>query len=124
MLENLKKSPDTKIKYFYGFLLVLNDVLLLSLSSFLAYYLRFYTSFFGIYKPISAIDLNYVLYSLIFIITTLMIMAVFKVYNRAYIYNGMIYYIKITGSVIIGLIVTLSFGWFQNSLSHPVRPCH
>lgn len=115
MLENLKKSPDTKIKYFYGFLLVLNDVLLLSLSSFLAYYLRFYTSFFGIYKPISAIDLNYVLYSLIFIITTLMIMAVFKVYNRAYIYNGMIYYIKITGSVIIGLIVTLSFGWFQNS---------
>ncbi len=115
MLEKLKKSQDTKIKYSYGFLLVLNDVLLLLLVGFLSYYLRFYTSFFGRYRPISAIDLDYVLYSVIFISTTLVIMAIFKVYNWAYIYNGMIYYIKIIGSVIIGLVITLSFGWFQNS---------
>jgi exopolysaccharide biosynthesis polyprenyl glycosylphosphotransferase len=116
MLENLKKSQNTRIKYFFGFLLVLNDVLLLSLSSFLAYYLRFYTSFFGIYKPIPVIDLDYVLYSLIFIGITLAIMAILKVYNWAYIYNGMIYYIKIIGSVIISLVIILSFGWFHNNL--------
>ena len=114
MLEKTK-FQDTKIKYSYGFFLILNDILLLLLSSFLAYYLRFNTSFFGIYQPVSVIDLNYVLYSLIFIITALIIMAIMKVYNWAYIYNGMIYYIKIISSIIIGLVITLSFGWLTYS---------
>jgi len=115
MEKSFNKSANIAIKIQCFFILFINDIIFLALSSLLTYYLRFHTSFFGVYRPIYAIDSNYVLYSLIFIGTTLVILAILKVYNWAYIYNGMIYYIKITGSVIIGLIVTLSFGWFQNS---------
>ncbi len=114
-MENSFNEPaNKKIKIRYFFILLINDIVFLALGSLLTYYLRFYTSFFDRYEPITGIDLNYVLYSLIFIGTILVIMAIFKVYNWTYIYNGMIYYIKITGSVIIGLIVTLSFGWFRD----------
>ncbi len=115
-MENSFNEPaNIKIKIRCFFILFINDIIFLALGSLLTYCLRFYTSFFGRYEPITGIELNYVLYSLIFIGTILVIMAIFKVYNWAYIYNGMIYYIKIISSVIIGLVVTLSFGWYRDS---------
>lgn len=115
MMEKVKRSQDTKIKYSYGFLLVLNDILFLLFSSVLTYYLRFNTSFFSRYIVISGIDPDYVFYSLIFMSTVIVTMIIMKVYNWAYIYNGMVYYIKIISSVIIGLAVILLFGLSQNN---------
>ena len=115
MERSFNKSVNTGIKVRCFFILFINDIVFLILSGLLTYYLRFYTSFFGRYEPISGIDPGYVLYSLVFICTILAMMAIFKVYNWAYIYNGMIYYIKIMGSIMIGSAATLSFGWFRDS---------
>ena len=116
MKKSFSKSTNIAFRIQYFFILFINDIIFLTLSSFLAYYSRFHTSFFGKYEPISGIDMSYVFYSIMLIGTIMIIMAIFKVYNWTYIYNGMIYYIKIISSIMIGFIITLSFGWLRNDI--------
>ena len=67
-MDNPGNRFKNKNKIYYGLELLANDLVFSALSCFLAYYLRFFTKFFGSSKPTYLIDNNYILYSIVFII--------------------------------------------------------
>lgn len=94
----------------YGFLLAFNDIVFLSFSCFLAYYLRFFTKFFGSSKPTYLIDGKYLFYSFIFIAFFIVISAAIRLYNIKIIYSNPTYYLKMLVPPIAAVIITVIFG--------------
>lgn len=104
-MEAIKREMSSRAKIFYGFLLVVNDFIFLSLSCFLAYYLRFYTKIFGSQRPPTyTVDNKYVIYSLIFIGIVIAISFLIRLYSFNLIYRDPVYYLKILSPPILSII--------------------
>ena len=107
----MKREISARDKIFYGFLLVINDIILLSLGCFLAYYLRFYTKIFGSQRiPTYVVDNRYVIYSLIFIGIVIAISFLIRLYNFNLIYRDPVYYLKILASPVLSIISVIIIG--------------
>ncbi|MCL4385533.1 MAG: sugar transferase [Cyanobacteria bacterium] len=107
---NTEKSLTTGSKIFYGFVLVINDLIFLALSCFLAYYLRFFTKIFGKSKPTYLVDNKYIFYSLIFIFIVILISSAIRLYSWNSIHKDPVYLFKIIGPPILGIIALIIFG--------------
>ena len=81
MEKSFNKSANLKIKVQCFFILFINDIIFLAPGSFLASYLKFQAYFFGINKQAYGISERYIYYSLIFILITLITLALLKIYN-------------------------------------------
>jgi len=112
--ENIKvigKLPRSKKKIIYGTTLVINDIVFLALAFYVSYYLRFHTG------PIAELNLTYQLesdyffYSIIFIISAVLLFLMYRLYNWDYIYKGSGYYSRIIKGLIINIIVIIIAGY-------------
>lgn len=111
IMEVIKREVSVRDKIFYGFLLVINDIIFLSISCFLAYYLRFYTKIFGSQRPPTyVVDNKYIIYSLIFIGIVIAISFLIRLYNYNLIYSDPVYYLKILTSPILSIISVIIIG--------------
>src|SRR4030042_2398187 len=110
-MEVIKREINVRDKIFYGFLIVTNDIVFLSLSCFLAYYLRFYTKFFGSRRPPTyTVDNKYIIYSLIFIGIVIAISFLIRLYSFNLIYRDPVYYLKILTPPVLSIISVIIIG--------------
>jgi predicted acyltransferase len=103
-------SFKTKNKIFYGFLLLASDLFFSAVSCFLAYYLRFFTKFFGSNKPTYLIDKNYIFYSIIFISVVAIVSLAFRLYFWDNIYKKRNYYLRVIITPFLSFIIVLIYG--------------
>jgi exopolysaccharide biosynthesis polyprenyl glycosylphosphotransferase len=119
LLKFLKNLPRRKKKLLYGIGLFLNDAMVLALSFYLSYYLRFYTTFFSFVEsnPSYTINTNYLFYSIIFILITLIFLSIYQLYSWDKIYRGSGYYSKIFRAVSINIVVIIIVGYLYETFS-------
>jgi len=110
-LEVIEKFTRAKKKILAGLMLVINDIIFLAASFYLAYYLRFYTRIFSESILAYTLDNNYVFYSIIFIVSALIIFYLSKLYNLDAIYRGSGYYYRIVRSFIIDIVIIIVIGY-------------
>jgi len=94
-----------RLRIIYGFLLFIIDLFFLSLSCFLAYYLRFYTDIFGLTTISYTISGQYIFYSIIIIASIVILFAIFKLYSINKIYRDLYYYLKLIIILIAGAVI-------------------
>jgi len=101
-----------KNRVVYAFLSIVSDVILLSFSCFLSYYLRFFTTLFGINKPTYIINNRFIFYSIAFVIIIVIIIDIFKLYSLKNTHSGFDYYFKIILSIILSAILIICYSYF------------
>jgi len=94
-----------RLRLIYGFLLFIIDLFFLSLSCFLAYYLRFYTDIFGTIPASYSISSRYILYSAVITGFIIILFAVFGLYSINKIYRDLYYYLKLIVLLIAGTVI-------------------
>jgi exopolysaccharide biosynthesis polyprenyl glycosylphosphotransferase len=118
----LKTTDNRGIKKYgttilYGFMLACSDIIIVGASSFLAYYLRFFTGFFKPAVIIAQQNQKYLFYSLIFLGSILFFYLIFRLYNLRTIYKDPFYYLKIFAPPVIGIILIVFIDRFDKSLA-------
>lgn len=97
-------------KFFFGLLLAANDMVFLSLTVFLSYYMRFYTGIFSAGKPVYRISDSYIFYSLIFMAAVIFFAIIMRLYSWSNIYKGPLYYLRTAFAPIFGIVSIVIFG--------------
>ncbi|MBM3702231.1 MAG: sugar transferase [Actinobacteria bacterium] len=110
-LKILKSLRRAHKKVIYGLILVLNDIIFLAIAFFLSYYLRFYIGILGEVAKVYYIEANYSFYSIVFILSAVLIFSIFRLYNWDQIYKGSGYYSRIVKGIIINIIVIIMAGY-------------
>jgi exopolysaccharide biosynthesis polyprenyl glycosylphosphotransferase len=110
-LKIFKSLKRTRKKVIYGFILGFNDIVFLAIAFFLSYYLRFYIGILGEVAEVYYIDTNYSFYSIVFILSAVLIFSIFRLYNWDQIYRGSGYYSRIVKGIIINIIVIILAGY-------------
>jgi len=112
--ENIKvigRLPRSKKKTIYGITLVINDIVFLALAFYISYYLRFHTGPIAELNLTYQLESNYFFYSIIFIISAIILFLIYRLYNWDYIYRGSGYYSRIIKGLIINIIVIVLAGY-------------
>ena len=102
---NIKSDLSRRQKFIFGFFLFLNDLFFLTLSGFLAYFIRFYTKIFREIEFAFTINPIYVYFSIIFIALVLISLACLKLYSFNSIYSKPTHYLRIILAVIIATVI-------------------
>lgn len=110
-LKIFKSLKRTRKKVIYGFILSFNDIVFLAIAFFLSYYLRFYIGILGEVAKVYYIDTNYSFYSIVFILSAVLIFSIFRLYNWDQIYKGSGYYSRIVKGIMINIIVIILAGY-------------
>lgn len=110
-LKIFKIFKRTHKKVIYGLILVFNDIVFLAIAFFLSYYLRFYIGILGEVAKVYYIEANYSFYSIVFILSAVLIFSIFRLYNWDQIYKGSGYYSRIVKGIIINIIVIILAGY-------------
>lgn len=103
--SNLNKNLTKKQIFFYGLFLFIADLFFLGFSGFLAYFVRFYTKIFKTIEFSFTINIQYIIFSFIFIAIILVIFLCFKLYNFKNIYSKPTHFLKIILSLIIATTI-------------------
>ena len=114
MESSLKTTYNLRTRIFYGFILAVNDFIFLALSCFLAYYIRFFSDAFG--KATYSINYGYVVYSIVIIISIIIVLFLFRLYDLNYVYKGFIFYPKAILSVFLSTIIVYYLARFISGL--------
>jgi len=105
-MENIiAKISQGKLRAIYGFVLLINDLIFLSLAAFLAYYIRFYTKIFTVIEFYHVVNNTYLIFTLIFIGITVIVSAIFMLYSWRSIYSNPTHYLRIIISVITSTVI-------------------
>ena len=91
--------------FLYGLLLFLNDLVILAIGGFLAYFLRFYTKIFSVIAFAFTINKTYIVFSLVFIGCILVISFCFRLFSINRIYSKPTYYLKLIISMIFSTVL-------------------
>ena len=110
-LKIFKSFKRTHKKVIYGLILGFNDIVFLAIAFFLSYYLRFYIGILGEVAKLYYIEANYIFYSIVFILSAVLIFLIFRLYNWDQIYKGSGYYSRIIKGIIINIIVIILAGY-------------
>ena len=110
-LKIFKIFKRTHKKVIYGLILVFNDIVFLAIAFFLSYYLRFYIGILGEVAKVYYIEANYSFYSIVFILSAVLIFSIFRLYNWDQIYKGSGYYSRVVKGIIINIIVIILAGY-------------
>ena len=98
-------------KVLYGLFLIINDVIFLVFSFYTAYYIRFFKVTFREVAISYTLDQNYIFYSIIFILTNILIFFIYKLYNWDNIYRGSGYYLRIIKAFVINIVIIILIGY-------------
>lgn len=112
--ENIKvmrRLPRSKKKIIYGITLVINDIIFLALAFYISYYLRFHTGPVAELNLTYQLESNYFFYSIVFIISAIILFLIYRLYNWDYIYRGSGYYSRIIKGLSINIIVIILAGY-------------
>ncbi len=110
-LKIFKSFKRTHKKVIYGLILGFNDIVFLAIAFFLSYYLRFYIGILGEVAEVYYIEANYSFYSIVFILSAVLIFSIFRLYNWDQIYKGSGYYSRIIKGIMINIIVIILAGY-------------
>ena len=97
---------STRLIVINGMLLFILDVVLLGLSCFLSYYLRFYTDIFREATYSGVINSGYILYSLIFIGSAVIFFSIFRLYSINKTYKNLYHYFQLI-VVLTGVLIAV-----------------
>ncbi len=97
-----------RLRIIYGFLLFVNDLIFISLSCYLAYYLRFKTNIFGIIEAGNIGD-NYLFYSMVFVGLIIVLFIIIRLYSINRIYSNLYYFLSI---ILIFMVSTIGLYYF------------
>jgi exopolysaccharide biosynthesis polyprenyl glycosylphosphotransferase len=106
----IKLSRKNKKKLF-GLCLLLSDLFFLVIAALLSLYIRFYTTFFGSFKPSYNIDRYYLLSSLLFVAMNLIIFGFYGLFDNDQMFKGSGYYSRIFKSISINLLIIVLIGY-------------
>ena len=98
-------------KIMYGISLLISDIILLALSYYLAYFIRFRTGEIAELYETYLVEQNYVFYSIIFIVLSIFVFFIFNLYDRDKIYRGSGYYSRLIRAIFINIIVIMLAGY-------------
>ena len=115
MIKTETKRSILGLKISYGVLLVINDIIFSGLSCFLAYLLRFYTDLFSPALQSYSLDMDYVIYSLIFIGAIVIFNLILRLYSLRIIYRDPFYYLKIFAPPVLGVLLMILIGRLYES---------
>lgn len=106
-------------KILYGVFLFISDFIILTASTVLAYYIRFYTNLFIKLEsfPSYIIGTEYIYYSGIFILSNLIFNYFYKLYDYDKNYRGSGYFNRIFKSVTFSIIIIILLGYFIETFS-------
>ena len=110
-IEALKSLKRKTQKIIYGIFLMISDIVLLIFSYYISYFLRFRTSAIAELYKRYYVEQYYVFYSIIFIILSIAIFAVYNLYDRDRIYRGSGYYSRIIKAIFINIILIMLTGY-------------
>jgi len=114
MEDSLKTIYNLRSRIFYGFILAVSDLIFLALSCFISYYIRFFSDAFG--KATYSINYEYVVYSIVIIISIIIILFLFRLYDLKYIYRGPVFYPKAILSVFLSTVIIYYLARFISGL--------
>ncbi|MDD5659822.1 MAG: exopolysaccharide biosynthesis polyprenyl glycosylphosphotransferase [Actinomycetota bacterium] len=101
----IAKISQGRLRIIYGAVLFIIDLIFLSLASFLAYYIRFYTKIFTVLEFYHVVNSTYFYFSLIFISLFIVVSAMFMLYSWRSIYSKPTYYLRIFIAVLISVMI-------------------
>ena len=107
----LKKVTRMKRKVIYGIFIIINDILFIVLALSLSFYIRFYTGKSAEISAVYGIEGNYLLYSILFIASAILIFFIYKLYDWDSIYKGSGYYFRTFKAVALNIIVLIIVGY-------------
>src|SRR3989304_8737207 len=114
MKSSLKTTYKLRSRIFYGFILAVSDLIFLALGCFISYYIRFFSDAFG--KATYSINYGYVVYSIVIIISIIIILFLFRLYDLKYIYKGPVFYLKAILSVFLSTVIIYYLARFISGL--------
>ena len=107
----LLKLSRKKKKNLYGLCLFLSDLFFLTIAVLLSLYIRFYTTLFGLVKPIYGVNTYYFIYSLLFIALNMIVFGFYGLFDSDQIFKGSGYYLRIFKSISINLLIIVLLGY-------------
>ena len=110
-IEAVKLLSMKTQKILYGIFLLLADIVLLAISYFLSYYLRFKAGAVAELYERYYVEQYYVFYSVVFIILSIIVFAIYNLYDRDKIYRGSGYYSRIIKVVLINIALIMLAGY-------------
>lgn len=106
--KSLRKKTQ---KVIYGIFLLFSDVVLLAISYYLAYFIRFKFGTIAELYERYYVEENYIFYSIVFIIISIVVFALYNLYDRDRIYRGSGYYSRLIKVIFINIILIMLTGY-------------
>jgi exopolysaccharide biosynthesis polyprenyl glycosylphosphotransferase len=116
-IRTLKNATRIKRKVIYGIFMMISDVIFFAIALSLSFYIRFYTGESAKIISVYGIEGNYLLYSIIFIISALLIFFLYKLYDWDGIYKGSGYYFKIFKGISINIVILIVIGYLVEAFT-------
>ena len=110
-IQAIKSLARKTQKILYGIFLLLADIVLLALAYFLSYYLRFKAGAVAELYERYYVEQYYVFYSVVFIVLSIIVFALYNLYDRDKIYRGSGYYSRIIKVVLINIVLIMLAGY-------------
>lgn len=116
-IRALKNVTRIKRKVIYGIFIMISDVVFFALALALSFYIRFYTGESAKIISVYGVEGNYLLYSIIFIISAVLIFFLYKLYDWDGIYKGSGYYFKIFKAISINVVILIIVGYLVEAFT-------
>jgi exopolysaccharide biosynthesis polyprenyl glycosylphosphotransferase len=113
----LKNATRIKRKVIYGIFMVISDIVFFALALSLSFYIRFYTGESAKIISVYGVEGNYLLYSIIFIISAVLIFFLYRLYDWDGIYKGSGYYFKIFKAISINIVILIVVGYLVEAFT-------
>jgi exopolysaccharide biosynthesis polyprenyl glycosylphosphotransferase len=110
-VKAMQYSTRLKRKLIYGTFMVINDIFFVGLASFLAFYIRFFTGESSEFFSRYGVEGNYLLYSIIFTASAILIVFFYRLYDWDSLYKGSGYYFKIIKSITLNVFLLILLGY-------------
>jgi len=116
-IRALKNATRIKRKVIYGIFMMISDIVFFALALSLSFYIRFYTGESAKIVSAYGVEGNYLLYSVIFIISAVLIFFLYRLYDWDGIYKGSGYYFKIFKAISINIVILIVVGYLVEAFT-------
>jgi exopolysaccharide biosynthesis polyprenyl glycosylphosphotransferase len=110
-VKAMQDSTRLKRKVIYGAFVVINDIFFIGLALFLAFYIRFFTGESSKFFLRYGVEGNYLLYSIIFTASAILIIFIYRLYDWDSLYKGSGYYFKIIKAITLNVFLLILLGY-------------
>jgi exopolysaccharide biosynthesis polyprenyl glycosylphosphotransferase len=110
-IKAMQFTTRLKRKVIYGTFMMISDIFFVGLSLFLSFYIRFFTGKSSGFYSRYGVEGNYLLYSIIFLTSAILIFFFYKLYDWDSLYKGSGYYFKIIKAILLNIFVLILLGY-------------